>query len=81
MRETEFLVEHQLASVLFFCDRAGFVINEFSQGKKVAAINRSGAPRERQPWMDGVDYIAGSKFSHRMYLSMSFSDALEFGQS
>ena len=31
-------------------------------GLRVAAINRSGAPREREEWMSGVDYIAADVF-------------------
>lgn len=31
-------------------------------GLRVAAINRSGAPREQEEWMSGVDYIAADVF-------------------
>ncbi len=31
-------------------------------GIKVAAINRSGAPREKEDWMSGVDYISADVF-------------------
>ena len=31
-------------------------------GLKVAAINRSSAPREKEDWIKGVDYIAADVF-------------------
>ncbi|KAJ1482284.1 hypothetical protein T484DRAFT_1804366 [Baffinella frigidus] len=41
-----------------------------AMGKKVAAINRSGAPREHAPWMDGVDYIAADVFEPEAWRSV-----------
>lgn len=39
-------------------------------GLKVAAINRSGAPREREEWMAGVDYIAADVFEPEAWRSV-----------
>ena len=36
-------------------------------GLKVAAINRSGAPREKADWMAGVDYIAADVFEREAW--------------
>ena len=37
-------------------------------GLRVAAINRSGAPREKEEWMSGVDYIAADVFEPSVLL-------------
>jgi len=39
-------------------------------GLKVAAINRSGAPREKEDWMEGVDYIAADVFEPESWRSV-----------
>jgi len=39
-------------------------------GLRVAAINRSGAPREREEWMSGVDYIAADVFEPAAWRSV-----------
>ena len=44
-------------------------------GLKVAAINRSGAPREKEEWMNGVDYIAADVFEPEV-LSLSLARSL-----
>lgn len=39
-------------------------------GLKVAAINRSGAPREREDWMAGVDFLAADVFEPEAWRSV-----------
>ena len=39
-------------------------------GLKVAAINRSGAPREREDWMAGVDFFAADVFEPEAWRSV-----------
>jgi uncharacterized protein YbjT (DUF2867 family) len=31
-------------------------------GKKVAAVNRSGCPKSKEPWMNQITYIPGTLF-------------------
>ena len=48
-------------------------------GLRVAAINRSGAPREQEEWMSGVDYIAADVFEPEVGCRLPRAGALAGG--